>query len=164
MPSTYEKIATYTAPSSQASYTFSSIPSTYTDLVLITDVKYATALDASLLLTFNGDTTTNYSATNIAGDGSTATSGRRTSVNSIEFARASNTVSTTGITHIFNYANTTTFKTILSRGGTSNVVVVGWVGLWRKTPEGITSMTITGASGVYFATGSTFNLYGIKAA
>ena len=39
MPATYEPIATTTLGSAQATVTFSSIPGTYTDLVLITNSR-----------------------------------------------------------------------------------------------------------------------------
>jgi hypothetical protein len=64
-----------------------------------------------------------------------------------------------------NYANTTTFKTVLIRANNSSTGVDLILGLWRKTPEAITSITIknTGTSS-NFAIGSTLTLYGIKAA
>jgi hypothetical protein len=161
MAVTYEAIATNTLGSNQTSVTFNSLGA-YTDIIIVTKATYATTLDASMLLTFNGDTGSNYSATNLAGNGSAASSGRRTSATSIEFDRASNTVPSAGITHIMNYGNSTTYKTILSRFNTSNSVLGVWLGLWRNTAA-ITSLTITGSSGVSFATGSTFTLYGIKA-
>ena len=43
MPVTYEPIATATLGTAANSYTFSSIPSTFTDLVLVVDVIEATA-------------------------------------------------------------------------------------------------------------------------
>jgi hypothetical protein len=162
MAVTYEAIATNTLVSNQASVTFSSLGA-YTDIIIVTKATYATTLDASMLLTFNGDTGSNYSATNLVGDGTNASSGRRTNANSIEFDRASNTVPNAGITHIMNYRNSTTYKTIISRFNITNTVMGAWLGLWRNTAA-ITSLTITGASGVSFATGSTFTLYGIKAA
>ena len=61
-----------------------------------------------------------------------------------------------------NYANTTTYKTILGRWGSSanNQTRIS-VGLWRSTAA-ITSFTITPSLGI--AAGSSFTLYGIKAA
>ena len=73
--STYTPIATTTASGSASSVTFSSIPSTYTDLVIVADILGA-ASTADAVLRFNSDTTSNYSETVIRGDGSSAASAR----------------------------------------------------------------------------------------
>jgi hypothetical protein len=62
-----------------------------------------------------------------------------------------------------NYANTTTYKTAISRGSESVNGVMAIVVLWRKTPEAITSILLKPSTG-NFDIGSTFTLYGIKAA
>ena len=160
MAKTYEPIATTTLGSAAASYTFSSIPGTYTDLVIIFNGS-ATAGVNGVELTFNSDTTSNYSVTRLRGDGTTASSSRDTSTTAINSGLV-NTDNSTSIFNIFNYANATTFKTVLGRGVTAGFAVQQTVGLWRKTPEAITSVTLL--IGSTFTTGSTFTLYGIKAA
>jgi hypothetical protein len=163
--STYSTIATYTVPSAQTSYTFTSIPGTYTDLILIFNGGIS-ATGNSLHLQFNGDTGTNYSTTDLWGNGSAASSGRTSSANFIRVngrgIGADNTLTGNCINHIQNYSNTTTFKTLLNRsnetGGTSATV-----GLWRST-SAITSITLTAESALNILTGSTFTLYGISAA
>ena len=78
MPATYDKIATYTLPSATSSYTFTSIPSTYTDLVLVVSARMTGGGGASAIqLQFNGDTGSNYSITTLNGDGSSATSSKK---------------------------------------------------------------------------------------
>ena len=170
MAKTYEPIATYTVPSAQANYTFTSIPSTYTDLVLIGSAKSSLTTTTQVKLTFNSDTTTNYSWTRLLGDGSAASSARGTTQAYVEVGYiAGNSGSPSPdmfILQIQNYANTTTYKTLLSRWqsmNAANAYVAAVVGLWRKTPEAITSITLTPTS-ANFDTGSTFTLYGIKAA
>jgi hypothetical protein len=167
MPQTYTPIATQTLGSAQATVTFSSIAATYTDLVIVAAPVMGTDAQ-NLKLQFNGDTTTNYSATFLEGDGSSAPSGRNSTTssintgNSIALGNTQNTV----IWNVQNYANTTTFKTVLIRMNSHSASYAGTgaiVGLWRKTPEAITSLTLTAASG-NIAIGSTFTLYGIKAA
>ena len=70
---TYTPIATQTLGSSAASVTFSSIPGTYTDLMLISFAQgQASGGDNRLVLQFNGDTATNYSSTYLIGNGTTA--------------------------------------------------------------------------------------------
>ncbi len=161
MPATYEPIATTTLGTAALNTEFTSIPSTYTDLVLITSVKYVSS-EQGLALTFNSDTATNYSATYVYGNGSTAASGRDTGNVHIPIARADNLNFWAGVTNIFNYSNTTTYKTVLSRGN-SGTYVVGYVGMWRST-SAITSLKVATLTGSNFASGSTFTLYGIKAA
>jgi hypothetical protein len=77
--STYTPIATTTLGSSTSSYTFSSIPQTYTDLVLIVS-GYGAASDGNSIVCRVGngtvDSGTNYSTTRLSGSGSSASSGR----------------------------------------------------------------------------------------
>ena len=157
---TYVAIATQTLGSATASVTFSSIPSTYTDLVLV--VNGAASAGDNIYLQFNGDTTTNYSGTYIYGDGTSAVSGRNTTTATASIGYLSTTQGS-AICHIMNYANTTTYKTYLARWNGLTTLVAASVALWRKTPEAITSIKVGFASST-FNTGSTFSLYGILAA
>jgi hypothetical protein len=159
--STYTPIATTTLGSAVSSYTFSSISSSYTDLILIT--AGTSSADGSYKLQFNGDTTSNYSNTFMYGDGSSAVSGRSSSQTSIGGLGRAGTSQGNGIIQIMNYANTTTFKTVIGRGSLASQLVIATVGLWRKTPEAINSITILPESGT-MSTGTTFTLYGIAAA
>jgi hypothetical protein len=158
MAKTYEPIATYTVPSAQASYTFSSIPGTYTDLVLIHAGKANAAQD--VYIRFNGDTGGNYSRTLLFGNGSTAGSNRDVNFTSLNFNYQDGTEGI-AIANILNYANTTTNKTVLSRYSLSTVAASAIAGLWRNTAA-INSLTV-GCAGT-LSTGSVLTLYGIKAA
>lgn len=160
MPKTYEPIATYTIPSTTSSYTFSSIPSTYTDLVLVTSIQRTAS--ANTRIRFNGDTATNYSTTYLEGNGSAASSSRNSNQTymTLDYSN-STTYPTPSIAHIMNYSNATTNKTMINRTGDAGVVVLAYAQLWRSTAA-ITSLTLI--SDTNFATGSTFTLYGIKAA
>jgi hypothetical protein len=165
MPSTYEPIATTTLGSATASVTFSSISGSYTDLVLVTSINEPTS-GTALLQVGNGsiDNGSNYSRTFIYGDGSSAVSGRSSSINNL-FTIAATPASTfaVGITQFMNYSNATTYKTILLRSGNAGAVTVATVGLWRNT-SAINIIKIYANGSDTFATGSTFTLYGIKAA
>ena len=168
MAKTYEPIQTYTLASTSTLVTFSSIPSTYTDLRLITQVQ-STASVYDLTYRFNSDTATNYSRTVLTGNGTSATSGRSSNATYIRPDIDAYVNSTTWqfvTTDIFNYANTTTFKTTLSRvNGGGTPAVEATVSLWRKTPEAINTIAVQLDVGTgTFAIGSTFTLYGIKAA
>jgi hypothetical protein len=172
MPITYDKIAATTLPSAQTSVTLSIIPSTFTDLVIVIDSYNAVADSFFARFQLNGDTSTNYSITAFDGNGTSPKSTRTTSSNFIlmGFDRVPQSTTSTQRTihriNIFNYANTNTFKTTLIRTDGADKGTNATVGLWRKTPEAITSITFLGDTGASqsYAAGSTFTLYGIKAA
>jgi hypothetical protein len=162
MPSTYEPIATQTLGSTAASITFSSISGAYTDLVLMANAT--ASVDTQIRLQFNSDTGSNYSATILGGDGSSPFSVRVSNQTSMNIAGVG-TVAGVSIIHLNNYANTSTYKTVLGRynsESTSYGETGAKVGLWRST-SAITSVVAFPSSG-NFSTGSTFTLYGIKAA
>lgn len=158
MAITYESIATTTLGSAAASYTFSSIPSTYTDLVIVG--QGTLSADGGWAVRFNGDTASNYSSTVVYGDGTSAASARAVNDTSMGLGYGG-TAQGTNIFHIQNYSNSTTYKSALSRQS-GNGYVAAKVGLWRNT-SAITSITALTYSG-NFAVGSTFTLYGIKGA
>lgn len=168
MAATYEPIATYTLPSSTTSVTFdisSTANQSYTDLVLV--ANQSDTGNGYIGMQFNGDTTwSNYSGTWLAGDGSTARSGRYTGSNGYLWNSMVNTnttsIQTVNIFHIMNYSNNTTYKTVLARNSNAGVWAAAEVGLWRNTAA-ITSILVQ-TSGTSFVSGSTFSLYGIKAA
>ena len=155
MTATYEKIATTTLGSSQASVTFSSISGSYTDLVLISDSTVASGSDG-VRLRFNSDSGSNYSFTYMYGNGSSALSGRGTNSTSGDY-NFIGTARSVNVCHIQNYSNSTTYKNYLSRGNGGDIVIA-YVGLWRNT-NAITNIEIIGASNLN--TGSMFTLYGI---
>jgi hypothetical protein len=160
---TYVAIATYTIPSAQASYTFSSIPSTYTDLIIVANIA-TTVADEDLYLQFNGDTATNYSVTQLRANGTTATCVSVTDSGRIGWMGYTGTTDAGLVStmHIQNYANTTTYKTVLDRGSLASGWVTTAVGLWRSTSAINSIKVIAGAYS--FKTGSTISLYGIAAA
>jgi hypothetical protein len=165
---TYVAIATSTLASATASVTFSSIPSTYTDLVLVLQPASTTFAD-NIGLNFNSDTGSNYSSTNLSGTGSAASSGRAAS----PYIQVTNIIGTTGtlgamasIIHIMDYANATTYKTVISRTGQNGATYNGneaIVSLWRNTAA-ISTIVVKQSGSPNFITGSTFRLYGIEAA
>jgi hypothetical protein len=173
MPSTYEPIATTTLGSGATSVTFSSISSAYTDLYIVGQ----TGCSNNDYLTFrvgNGsvDTGSNYSYNWLEGYGGTASSGRST--NNPKFYVGNNaSIMNNSLDYIFyinimNYSNTTTNKTVLNRIASNNSSFPGStvsVGLWRST-SAINIVTIAPDTndGRTLISGSTFTLYGIKAA
>lgn len=162
MPSTYEKIDKTTTSGSQASVTFSSIPATYTDLRLV--INGGGSNYGGIRVRLNGDTASNYSGTYILGDGSSASSGRDTSLTygSVGYPLTT-TLASLHTVDFLNYANTTTFKTWLVRSSDAASISLAQVQLWRKTPEAINSMLIYPATGNWL-NNTTLSLYGIKGA
>ena len=166
MQVTYKPISTQTQGSASASDTLSSIPSTYTDLVLVASAMGSSA-GLDIRVQVNSDTTSNYSITRLLGYTS-ATSNRASNATYWQLTNSvgiSTTEPTTHILQFMNYSNTTTNKTMLVRYNqfqSTYFEVAAEVGLWRST-SAITSITFSLNSGNY-ATGSTFTLYGIKAA
>lgn len=159
MPSTYEPIATNTLSSAQASYTFTSIPGTYTDLILVFNGAGSTS--ANLDTQVNGDTGSNYSFNALYGTGSTVSSNRGTNVTYFRSGYIT-TAQSMSILQFQNYANTTTYKSMLGRFSPSGGDVEFAVSMWRST-SAITSILIKPSSG-NLASGSVITLYGIKAA
>ena len=162
--STYVPIANQVLTSATASVTFSSISSTYTDLVLVCNGGI-TSGTGNYSVQLNSDTGSNYSRTNLSGTGSTATSSRNTSVTYMtlnDYGYLDTTFGTNVVASFMNYANTSTYKTILSRTNNAANGTSAVVNLWRSTAA-INTIYIY-ASASTFLTGSTFTLYGIQAA
>lgn len=167
MAFTYEPIATTTLGSA-GTITFSSIPSTYTDLRLILIGTSITAGD-NVRIILNSDTGTTYSYTYMYGNGtSVASAGFGTQFNmylNSNNANLSDTIPTTYFVDFFSYADTSNYKTFLSNANMSlntSGSVCQTVGLWRST-SAITSIQITNGAASYNA-GTTATIYGIKAA
>ena len=166
---TYTAIATQTLGSAAASVTFSSISGVYTDLVLVISELNNTATNTSFQFQVgNGsiDTGSNYSATEIYGTGTVAGSDRASNdtggyLNGPGIG-TSTTIPNAYVMHFMNYSNTTTYKTVLIRGGSSDQNTVAVVNLWRSTSAINTIKIFQSVNNM--ATGSTFSLYGIKAA
>jgi len=158
MAATYTPISSITLGASVSSITFSSIPQTYTDLIL---VYSGTSSITNLPIRFNSDTGSNYSYTRAFGDGSGASSDRESNLSYGVYAIGSSQ-KTLATAHIMNYSNTATYKTLLGRGGyTSSGYASMFCSMWRSTAA-ITSITLLGStSSNNFSSGSTFDLYGI---
>ena len=164
MASTYTPIATQTLGSATASVTFSSIPSTYTDLVLIISAQGASGASSAINAYFNSDTASNYSYLQLTGNGTAAASAINTSSTRMRLGWSAITSDfAPTVFSIQNYSNTTTYKTSIGRINDATSITGAVVNLWRSTAA-VTGITMNLNSGANFNTGSTFTLYGIKAA
>ena len=164
MANTMTLIASYTVTSAQASYTFSSIPQTYTDLILKLSTRDGDTNGALTSVSFNG-LTTNLSARRIRGTGSAATSSTFASNIYIQNSANGETANTFSNTEIYipNYAGSNA-KSVSADGVSENNATAAYMeldaGLWNSTAA-ITSITLTAAAPNY-QVNSTFYLYGIK--
>lgn len=168
MPKTYEPIATATASGSSGTVTFSSIPQTYTDLILVMKLGYTSGGHYAIVRA-NGDSdgNANYGNTYVLGTGGGASSGRNGGLSGYYSSfgiTGDTTLNFMSVMHIFNYSNTTTFKTALTRDNLAGSGAEAVAACRRTNTNAITSLEIKGTSSSVFASGSTFTLYGIKAA
>lgn len=164
---TYVALDSRTISNNTTTYVdFTSIPQTYTDLVVVCNVtSYGGAGNYIYAQWGNGsiDTGTNYSTTIVSGSGTSAISTRfanRSNYNMDYYSTPITTEPSTRILQIMNYSNTTTNKTAINRAGRAGNGVDLTVGLWRST-SAINTLRIT-IDQNYFASGSTFSLYGIQ--
>ena len=173
MPSTYTLIKGETLVSSAASYTFTAIPSTFTDLVVRVSGRTdrAAAFD-SLVLTINGTGGTAYSRTALRGNGASAVSFNAASGASfltdlMGITASTATASTFGSFEIYIPSYTVSQNKPFSFSGAgednnSTPVYLGaTAGLWSNTAA-ITQLNCAPNSGTVFAAGSSFYLYGIS--
>jgi hypothetical protein len=158
----YESIQTYTLSTSQASITFSGIPSTYKHLQIRLSAINTTAF-GDIYMQFNSDTGSNYKAHYLYGNGASALAGvlTQTSVYAGFISTGSNTG--VGITDILDYGNTNknkTSRTLMGadRNGSGDLALTS--GLWLNTAA-ITSITLIPGTNL-FAQYSSFALYGVK--
>lgn len=160
---TYKPLQSIVLTATTSSVTFSGIDQGYTDLVLVVSNLTTTVAGQSIYMEFNGDSTAVYSETWLNGNGSSATSVRRTA-DIRGFlggygAGTSTTEPAMAIGHIMNYANTTTFKTALARYSLAGVETNTLANLWRSTAAINSIRVFTGST---MLAGSTFSLYGIS--
>lgn len=161
MAITYTPIATTTLGSNQASVTFSSIPSTYTDLVLISNTISVNAGGDDIVVAFNSDNGGNYTRIYMYGSGSSVGVGINISTVGYGLGAASNVTPLPNKMEILNYATSGVYKTYLINSGGIGYANMA-IGAWLNTST-INSITIRGAN-YNLATGSNYTIYGIKAA
>jgi hypothetical protein len=167
MANTFVKIATVTVGSGGATdITFSSITSTYTDLLVVASVRGSdnAATNTNLRIQFNGSTS-NYSERQLYGNGSSALSATLTYASLGYVSSDGATASTFGNcqAYIPNYAGSTN-KSIsaegVAEGNTAAMLMALDAGLWSDT-SAITSIKLFVPS-FNIMQHSTATLYGIS--
>lgn len=180
MANTYEAIAKSVLTSDTAAVTFSSIPSTFTDLLVVFSIRgdatYETNNGDALAMRINGSSTAQYSVRALRGQGTTVDSIARTTGNADSFIRtyggvASNSYTANtfslGKVYIPNYTvaqSKAIYTNVVAENNsaTANVIAAN-AQLWQNT-SAITSLefTYTFNASSKFVSGSSFYLYGIK--
>jgi hypothetical protein len=172
MPATYQLIASNTLSSAAASVTFSSIPATYTDLVVRMSVRSTVVgNDVDILMAeFNGNTSAIYSNTYVVGFSASASSGRDSNQSTTRIgyyitgaAATANTFSSSEL-YIPSYTasqNKPMSGFSVAEKNTTETAIGAAAGLFRTTTA-ISSIKFTPQNGTNFASGSSFFLYGIK--
>jgi|688.fasta_scaffold464673_2 hypothetical protein len=159
---TYEPITTVTATGGNSILVMSSIPQTYTDLVLT--VNGNNGNDDEFQLRFNSDSGSNYRVLFMYGDGSTVSAAEYTSTTFAQMGGIYSTGTRTGsnLINIGNYSNTNVHKNVVSIANSGNYLQFR-NNTWRNT-NAINRIDAFLASGSTFTNPTTFSLYGIKAA
>ena len=155
---TYTALANVTLAGSSASVTFSSIPATYRDLILVFNGGAVSGAH-NLTIALNSDTGANYSAVHMSGTGSsTESSGSNANrlLNYYGYLEANQ--NTVIIAQFMDYSATDKHKTYLSRSNNAGNGISAVAGRWANTAA-ITSIAIT--TGANYSSGSTFTLFGI---
>ena len=156
---TYTPLATITLGSSASSVSFSSIPATYRDLILIIDGTTTSGGDGGQIYgRFNGDTGSNYNFVELQGGSSPASfSGTGTF-----FIAGFLLNSSRGniILQFMDYSATYKQKTSLVKANASGFGPQAFAHRWANTAA-ITSVSFTHQTGASFSSGTTFNLFGV---
>jgi hypothetical protein len=172
MANTYTLIASNTLSSASANVNFTSIPTTYSDLVLVMSVRSSTsATTATLRLLLNNDSnlTGYYSRTNLYGNGATVTSNRDSNDNKTQiiFANADTSTSNTfSNIEVYIPAYTASQNKPFSvfnamETNATTAYVTGQAALWRQTTA-VNEINLSWVDSNNFVSGSSFYLYGIK--
>jgi hypothetical protein len=165
MANTYTLIASSTVGSGgAATIDFTSIPSTYTDLLLFASTR-PNGTDTWINISFNGSTS-NFTSRRISADGSSASSASEsTNFANLLNGRSSYTANTFSNAYLYipNYAgsNNKSFSTDSVNENNATEAVTALIAGLRSNTAAITQITLTPNSGS-FVQYSTAYLYGIK--
>lgn len=162
MPATYDSIATTTVVTPSSTVDLTSIPGTYTDLVLTVVAKHS-AGGYPLYINFNNGNDAGWSRTGLQGNGTAVST--FTSVNATGGVSLGDLGFNQPSFHkidIFSYTSTSITKTFLAQQNSDqngNGLVTSFVGNFPLT-SAITQINLFTTNG-NIAAGSVFSLYGI---
>ncbi len=160
---TYTPLANVTLGSNAATVTFSNIPSTYRDLIIVINGTVNFAGADSTLIRFNGDNASNYSNVRMVGTGSGSGTSYADTASYAYIGVPTSSDRFAIVTQVMDYSATDKHKTLLSRHGQASGWVTAHAGRWASNTA-INSVTLlANASGVVFYSGTSFSLYGVIA-
>jgi hypothetical protein len=160
---TYTPLATVTLGSDAATVTFSSIPATYRDLILVINGKTTrSGTENDIRVTFNSDTGSNYSYVTMGGNGSSALSYQSGSIAYIPVPNAGTSATAISILQIMDYSATDKHKTVIAKGDSAAWFASATAGRWASTTA-LTSISFISSVTGNIATGTTASLYGVIA-
>ena len=162
---TYTPLATVTLGSSASSVTFSSIPATYRDLIIVLSVKSTSAADQDgLFIRLNNDSSNGSRVTMLGRASNERLSDTGTAIGTPLAGNPANLSPI--IIQVMDYSATDKHKSVLVRANSDapsqNGVVAAVAGRWAST-SAVTSVVLLPEVGPNFASGSTFNLFGVIA-
>jgi hypothetical protein len=157
---TYTPLANVTLASATSTVTFSSIPATYRDLVVV--VNGGATTNGNVRIALNSDTNdSNFSMVYMDNAGTGSFASGNASARLLNFnGFMENNLNTNYLVQIMDYSTTNKHKTYLSRSNNAANGVAAIVGRWSNT-SAVTSLGII-SQGSFIAS-TTFNLYGIIA-
>lgn len=171
MANTYQLIASNTLSSAAASVTFSSIPATYTDLVLRMTVRTdrASQVTDGLRAFLNNDTSSNYSNTYLEGSGSAASSSATGTFTRLWLGNCNASTSTSNTFssvefYLPNYAGSTAkpASTFLVQENNTTAAIINVVANLGLSTSAVNRIDLNSSTSSNFVSGSSFFLYGIK--
>ncbi len=167
-------ISGHVLSSPAASFTFSSIPATYTDLYLVCDGQGNSGASTAITIKFNSDTSASYSQSELWGSGTTtSTAGQQVATYLANNINLINWPGPTAVTpgyagaltmNIQDYKNTVFYKTFtydtsqLVAESSGNAYVIYSQGWWKNLAA-INRIDVMSGTGS-FVTGSRCSLYG----
>lgn len=160
---TYEAISTYThTGGSTTQIDMTSIPQTYTDLVVVGNVIYSANAGDYLSYRLNGNSTNgNYAIQRMAFNSSSVSPDRGTDNKFVGYS-ASASQYVPFIMNLFNYTNTSYQKSAILRIHNAGTTSMYYGGTFTPT-SAITQVSLFFAASS-IAAGTTITIYGIKAA
>ena len=171
MATTYTLISSYTASGTVSSITLSSIPSTYTDLVVLGSTRSSSGATAAYVQ-INSNTGNNYSFTRIRATGTAATSARSAATGPAGGSLGSYPGWSTATANTFdnlelyipNYLASQNKQLgwwgVNENNATAAYIITSAI-LYQNTTA-ISSLTFAPSDGTNYIAGSSFYLYGIK--
>lgn len=164
MPSTYEKIASTTLASATGTITFTSIPQTYTDLVIIFNGKATTSTDAQVRIgSGSADASAGYSRHFMFGYSGGIAVDTIASLNGFIFSPYNE--NTNLVMNLHSYSNPNIYKPALIRNGPkSSAEALTYISANIYRDVAAIDVVQFYSPTHNFSIGSMFSIYGIKAA